>query len=68
MIFWLFTLVSLSLLLIISSTTFELEALVVPRSEVLREVPHCDVEMLLHSDRRQAAVGCDIHPDSWTGS
>ena len=48
--------------------TFGPEALVVPRSEVLREARHCDVEILLHSDHRQAVAGCDIHPDSSTES
>ena len=51
---------SLSLLLTITFDTFGPEALVVPRSEVLREAQHCDVEMKLHSDRTQA-VGCDMH-------
>ena len=43
--------------------TFELEAPVVLRNEVLRVGQHCDVEELHHSDQRQP-VGCDIHPDS----
>ena len=59
---------SLSLHLIIGFNTFEPEALVVPRSEVLREARHCDVEVLLHFERRQAVAGCDIHPDSSTES
>ena len=43
----------------------EPEALVDPRSEVLREAQHCDVEILLHFDHRLAA---GIHPDSSTES
>ena len=43
--------------------TFELEAPVVLRNEVLRAGQHSDVEELHHSDQRQP-VGCDIHPDS----
>ena len=58
---------SLSLLLTITFDTFGPEALVVPRSEVLREARHCDVEVLLHFDHTLVA-GCDIHPDSSTES